>query len=53
METTNERIIKDIEKLIQFYEKLGESNPQIEAYLTELHKELELLTNPSVEDVEN
>ena len=53
METVNERIIRDIEKLIQFYEKLDETNPQINAYLVELNKELETLRNPTVEDIDS
>jgi len=46
---TNERLINDIKKLIEFYEKLGETNPQITNYLNQLHKELDTLTNPTVE----
>lgn len=47
---TNERLINDIKKLIEFYERLGETNPQITNYVNQLHKELDVLTNPTVED---
>lgn len=50
MEEQNERLIKDIKNLISFYEKLGETNPKIEQYVSQLHIELDNLENPKIED---
>ncbi len=46
----NERLINDIKRLIEFYEKLDETNPQIKNYLNQLHIQLDELTNPEIED---
>jgi hypothetical protein len=50
MENVNERLINDIKKIINFYEKLGETNPKIEQYLEQLYLELNNLENPKIED---
>lgn len=42
----NSKEIEEIQNLLKFYEKLGESNKFIEAYISELNKRLEILSNP-------
>ena len=41
MDNVIERQIKDLENLISFYEKLGETNNHIENYVKELHSQLD------------
>jgi hypothetical protein len=42
----NSKEIEEIQNLLKFYEKLGESNKFIVAYINELNKRLDFLTNP-------
>lgn len=42
----NSKEIEEIENLLKFYEKLGESNKFIVAYINELNKRLDFLTKP-------
>ncbi|MFN9961040.1 MAG: hypothetical protein ACK55I_48795 [bacterium] len=46
MDKTIERQIKDIENLINFYERLGETNNLIENYKKQLLVQLDDLKNP-------
>ena len=49
MENQVERQINELEKLILFYENLGETNNHIENYKRELFIQLDELKNPKVE----
>jgi hypothetical protein len=49
MENQVERQINELEKLILFYENLGETNKHIENYKKELFIQLDELKNPKVE----
>ena len=49
MDTITERQINELEKLILFYEKLGETNKHIENYKKELFIQLDELKNPKEE----
>lgn len=49
MDTITERQINEIEKLILFYENLGETNKHIENYKKELFIQLDELKNPKEE----
>jgi hypothetical protein len=49
MDTITERQINELEKLILFYENLGETNKHIENYKKELLIQLEELKNPKEE----
>lgn len=40
----NSKEIEEIQNLLKFYEKLGESNKFIDAYIIELKKRLEILS---------
>jgi hypothetical protein len=42
----NSKEIEEIQNLLKFYEKLGESNKFIVAYINELNKRLDFLTKP-------
>ncbi len=44
-----ERIIKDIKQMIEFYENMGQSNKHLDVYLNKLREELKRLTekNPN------
>ena len=42
----NSKEIEEIQNLLKFYEKLCESNKFIVAYISELNKRLEILSNP-------
>ena len=49
MDTITERQINELEKLILFYENLGETNNHIENYKRELFIQLDELKNPKAE----
>lgn len=49
MENQVERQINELEKLILFYENLGETNNHIENYKKQLFIQLDELKNPKVE----
>lgn len=49
MDTITEREINELEKLILFYENLGETNKHIENYKKELLIQLDELKNPKEE----
>lgn len=49
MDTITERQINELEKLILFYENLGETNKHIENYKKELLIQLDELKNPKEE----
>jgi len=42
----NSKEIEEIQNLLKFYEKLGETNKFIVAYINELNERLDFLTNP-------
>jgi|688.fasta_scaffold19029_22 hypothetical protein len=52
MDNVIERQIKDLENLISFYEKLGETNNHIENYVKELHSQLDDLKNPKTDNTD-
>lgn len=46
MDTTTEKQIRELEKLISFYDKLDETNNQLENYKKQLLVQLDDLKNP-------